>query len=69
MGRVIVKLKYPECEECKILYSINVENKQINELHEDKITIAQLPKLAQRYLKRWRTKKGYLVNGGDANAI
>ena len=67
------KLRYPDCEECKFLYSLGVDNKQINALHEDKITVAQLPRIAQKCLNKWRERKGYLPSnegkGGEINVV
>jgi len=65
------RLKNPDCEECRFLWNMGVDDKQINDLHEDKITVAQLPKIAQKYLTKWRRKKGYLAEseskGGEKN--
>ena len=67
------RLKYPDCEECSFLWNMGVDDKQINDLHEDKITVAQLPKIAQKFLKKWREKKGYLPSnegkGGEINVV
>jgi len=52
-------LKYPDCEECKLLYNIGVDDNLINKFHEDKATISQLPKPAQKVLRKWRERKGY----------
>lgn len=52
-------LKYPDCEECRLLYNIGVDDNLINKFHEDKATANQLPKLAQKTLRKWREKKGY----------
>ena len=54
------RLKYPDCEECQLLYKLGVENKLINDFHENNKTLSQLPKPAQKVLRRWRVRKGYV---------
>jgi len=53
------KLKYPDCPECQLLDKLLVDRELINAYHDDEIDITQLPKIAQKFLKRYRKKRGY----------
>ena len=57
---MIVELKHPDCPECQLLDNIGVDRALINAYHEDEIDITRLPKLAQKVLKEYRKRKGYL---------
>ena len=55
-----VKLKYPDCPECQLLDGTGVDRTLINAYHEDEIDITRLPKMAQKVLKGYRKRMGYL---------
>jgi len=61
-------LKYPDCEECQLLYHTGVDDNLINKFHEDKATVSQLPKLAQKTLRKWRKQKGYTTEEEDSES-
>jgi len=60
---VTQNLENPDCPECQLLDSIGVPRSIINDYHKDKIDITRLPKMAQKILKRYRKRMGYLRNG------
>ena len=55
-----VKLKHPDCPECQLLDRMGVDRKLTNAYHEDEIDITRLPKMAQKVLKGYRKRMGYL---------
>lgn len=57
---MVEELKYPYCEQCKFLFNMGVEAKTVNDYHEGKLPLSKLPKTAQRWLKRYWKKKGYV---------
>ena len=53
-------LKYPNCEICKLLKEIGLDDKTINDYHESKIGIEDLPEYAQIELIDFWKERGEL---------
>jgi len=53
------ELKHPDCPECQLLDKLLIDRELINAYHDDEIPITQLPKLAQKFLKSYRKRRGY----------